>query len=244
MPRRTARLLAGAVVMLASVVGAALPAAAHVTVQPSTATQGSFSELSFRVPTERDDASTTQVEVTFPSEQPLAFFSVKPRPGWDYEVTRASLPEPVEIEGTTITEAVSKVVWTAQSAAAAIGPGEYDDFSVSVGFLPEDDQMVFKALQTYDSGEVVSWIEEAAEGAEEPERPAPTLTLTPPADESSESDGAATAPVEATLAAATSGGGSDGSDGLAVTLAVVGALLGAVGAVLGGLAWRRSRAAD
>jgi uncharacterized protein YcnI len=72
----------------------------------------------------------------------------------------------VEVEGTTITEAVSKVTWTSRSAENAIGPGEYDEFSVSVGFLPEDEQMVFKAVQTYDSGEVVRWIEEAAEGTE------------------------------------------------------------------------------
>lgn len=149
----------------------ALPASAHVSVQPSAATQGGFSAISFRVPTERDDASTTKIEVSFPAEQPLAFFSVKPHPGWDYDVTRSKLPEPVEIEGTTVTEAVSSVTWTARSTEDAIGPGEYDDFSVSVGFLPEDDQMVFKAVQTYDSGEVVSWIEEP--------RRAPTSPSTP-----------------------------------------------------------------
>lgn len=66
---------------------------------------------------------------------------MKPHPGWDYQVVRSSLPEPVEVEGTTITEVISKVTWTSRSAEDAIGPGQYDEFSVSVGFLPEDEQM-------------------------------------------------------------------------------------------------------
>jgi periplasmic copper chaperone A len=233
MPRTFARATTFLTVVVAGTALAVLPAAAHVSVQPTTATQGGFSAISFRVPTERDDASTTKIEVTFPTEQPLAFFSVKPHPGWDYQVVRSALPEPVEVEGTTITEAVSKVTWTSRSAEEAIGPGEYDEFSVSVGFLPEDEQMVFKAVQTYDSGEVVRWIEEAAEGAEEPEYPAPTLKLTPPAE--SEEALAAT-PVAATDDA---GGEDDDGSGLLIGLVVLALLLGGVGAALGGLAFRR-----
>ena len=169
----TRRAAAALAVVAVSVVVTATGAAAHVSVQPGTAEQGGFSALSFRVPTERDDAATTKVEVTFPADQPLAFVSVKPHPGWTDAVKKETLPEPVDAHGTEITEAVATITWTADDAGAAIKPGEYDEFSVSVGFLPEDDQMVFKAVQTYDSGEVVRWIEEAAEGAEEPERPAP-----------------------------------------------------------------------
>ena len=46
----------------------ALPAVAqaHVTVQPGTAEGGGFSVVAFRVPNERDDASTTQLRVTLP----------------------------------------------------------------------------------------------------------------------------------------------------------------------------------
>ena len=71
---------------------------------------------------------------------------------------------------------------------------------MSLGILPDDEQMVFKAVQTYDSGEVVSWIEEAAEGAEEPEHPAPILELTAPqAEDTSTVTGVGdTAPVAAT----------------------------------------------
>jgi uncharacterized protein YcnI len=229
--RPAARLgLIALVTVMLSAVGLA-SASAHVTVQPGTAEQGGFAALAFRVPTESDSASTTKVEVTFPAEQPLAFVSVRPHPGWTYQVSRTKLAKPLEAEGTTITEVVSAVTWQATSAATAIKPGEYDEFSVSVGALPEADQMVFKALQTYDNGEVVSWIEEAAEGADEPEHPAPTLKLTPA---TAEGTGGASASTPAAAAA-----GSDSDDSLAIWLASVALLVGAVAGALSVVALRR-----
>lgn len=236
-PCRTAAVLVTATV--ATVLTAAA-AAGHVTVQPQTAEQGGFAALSFRVPTERDDASTTMLEVTFPTEQPLRFVSVKPHPGWSYEVTRATLPEPVNVRGTEITETVSTITWTADNAAAGIKPGEYDEFSVSVGFLPEADQMVFKAIQTYDSGEVVSWIEEAATGAEEPEFPAPVLTLTAPHDEK-ESD--ATSASDAGGATATES--HDGSSSVGTWLGGTALVVALLATAMAGLALRgRNRPAN
>jgi diadenosine tetraphosphatase ApaH/serine/threonine PP2A family protein phosphatase len=67
-----------------------------------------------------------------------------------------------------VTEAVAKVVWT----GGKIAPGQFEEFDVAMGPLPEDtDQLVFKALRTYDDGEVVRWIDTAAAGAPEPEHP-------------------------------------------------------------------------
>lgn len=179
MTRSASRLLLVGMTCAAALAVTALPASAHVTVQPGTATQGGFTAINFRVPTERPDASTVKLEVTFPAEQPLAFVSVRPHPGWTYKVEKTKLAQPVKVEDTEITETVSKITWTADSPRTAIKPGEFDEFSVSVGRLPESDQMVFKALQSYSSGEVVRWIEQVAEGAAEPERPAPILKLTP-----------------------------------------------------------------
>jgi hypothetical protein len=47
---------------------------------------------------------------------------------------------------------------------------------VSLGPLPQVDQLVFKALQTYSDGDIVRWIEVPAAGAEA-EHPAPVLKL-------------------------------------------------------------------
>ncbi|MEU4680468.1 YcnI family protein [Micromonospora sp. NPDC023737] len=164
-----------------------LPAAAfaHVTVNPGTATQGGYAALTFRIPTESDDASTTKVEVQFPADSPLASLSVKPHAGWSYEITKKKLTTPIEAHGAQISEVIDKITWTAADPQSAIKPGEYDEFSVSAGPLPAADQLVFKTLQHYSSGEVVRWIQEPASGTDEPERPAPVLRLVAEADAAS-----------------------------------------------------------
>jgi uncharacterized protein len=67
----------------------ALPAAAaaHVTLQPSTAPADGFTRLDVRVPNERDDASTVNVDVHLPPG--FAFVSYEPRPGWKVGRRRA-----------------------------------------------------------------------------------------------------------------------------------------------------------
>ncbi|TGD84448.1 DUF1775 domain-containing protein, partial [Mycolicibacterium sp. CH28] len=65
-------------------VGIALsgPAWAHVEVSGTDATQGGYGMLTFRVPTESDTASTTDVLVTLPDDQPIISVSTQPKPGW------------------------------------------------------------------------------------------------------------------------------------------------------------------
>jgi uncharacterized protein YcnI len=229
MPRPLLPLVFTAAFSVAALGLAAAPAAAHVTV-PDPATQGGFGAITFRVPTERTNASTTKLEVTFPADQPLAFLSVKPHPGWTYKVDKAKLPQPVEVEGRQVTEAVNKITWTAATAQSAIHPGEYDEFSVSGGFLPKTDQMVFKAIQTYSNGEVVRWIEQAAPGAAEPEHPAPVLKLVPEQNEQT---------VGLTTQQNMQDVPSRASVNLAIALSIAGLLLGLVAGAVAATALRR-----
>ena len=165
-------------VILAAGAALVLPATsalAHVTVNPREASAGSYAKLAFRVPNERDGVNTTALEVDFPTDHPLASVSVRPHPGWTYTVETAKLTTPVSSDDGSISEAVSKITWT----GGAIKPGEFDEFEISVGPLPDDaDSLTFKALQTYSDGQVVRWIEAAQPGAEAPDHPAPVLTLT------------------------------------------------------------------
>ncbi|MFE2266477.1 YcnI family copper-binding membrane protein, partial [Streptomyces griseosporeus] len=167
----TGALAATAVLALSS------PALAHVSVQPEgAAAKGGYAVVDFKVPNERDNASTTKLEVTLPTDHPLASVMPQPVDGWNVEVTKSKLAKPLEMHGEKITEAVSKVTWTA--TGKGIQPGYFQKFPLSVGKLPEDaDQLVFKAIQTYDNKEVVRWIEVPQEGQDEPENPAPVLTL-------------------------------------------------------------------
>jgi uncharacterized protein YcnI len=176
----TRRLFCCALGTSALLVAAAGPAVAHVTVQPGEATKGGYAKVAFRVPNESDTAGTIKLEVTFPADTPIASVRTKPTPGWTAERRMEKLAKPIESHGSEITEAVRTVVWTAQPGVR-IGPGEFTEFEVSLGRLPEDvDRLIIPAVQTYDDGEVVRWEEApAADGAEEPEHPAPVLELVP-----------------------------------------------------------------
>lgn len=236
--RRLAAVTAG---VTALTIGLALPALAHVTINPGSAEQGGFTKVAFRVPNERDDASTSKLEVSFPTDHPLAFVSVKPVPGWDVKVVESKLPKPVTTEYGEITEAVTKVTWS----AGKIEPGQFQEFEVSMGMLPKDtDQLVFPTTQTYTGGEVVKWADEPKADGSEPERPAPVLKLTPASPEgdghgaaSASSSASATeaAPSVAPVAAVV----TDGSDGTARLLGGAGLLVGLVGIVIGVLGLRR-----
>jgi uncharacterized protein YcnI len=218
---------------------AAPMAAAHVTVNPREAPKGGYAALSFRVPTERDDASTTRLEVNFPTDTPIASVRVQPHPGWEYRIERTELDEPVDLHGEEITEVVSKITWT----GGEIGPTEFDEFGVSVGPLPSDvDQILFPAIQTYDSGEVVRWIDEPpADGEEEPENPAPALTLVEPEEEGGGSSAGGSGGDEAASGLTVENTASqDDVDG-ASTMGIVGIVVGILGLLVGGFALLRTR---
>jgi hypothetical protein len=56
-----------------------------------------------------------------------------------------------------------------------IGPGQFQEFAISGGPLPESGEMVFAAAQTYSDGGVVDWDQPQAPGAAEPEKPVGVL---------------------------------------------------------------------
>jgi uncharacterized protein len=217
---------------------AAAPALAHVTVGSTDATQGGEGAITFRVPTESDTASTTKLAVQLPTDPPIASVSVRPVPGWTHQETTKKLATPVKNDdGEEVTEVVSTVEWTASSAATAIKPGEYGEFSISAGPLPKAKTITFKAIQTYSDGKQVAWIEEAVNGAE-PEHPAPVLTLLPAAAEGGATPSApaptGSAPGTAAASGSTGSGaeagtGSSGTAKAALVLGILGLLAGLVG---------------
>ena len=217
--RRAQRLALGtlAAVVAACLLLLAAPGWAHVTVNPREAVQGGYTALSFRVPNETDDVSTTKVQVFLPQDHPLASVSVRPHPGWHAKVVTKKLATPLSTDDGEVTDGVYSITWTPDRAKDALHPGQYDEFDVSVGPLTEVSSLTFKALQTYSDGTVVRWIDPpAAAGQPEPEHPAPVLTLLPASDDT---------------ASASTGSGSGDSDGTATTalvLSIAALLLGAV----------------
>jgi uncharacterized protein YcnI len=180
--RRTTRLIRTAVIGVGAVallsLSLASPAAAHVTVHPSTIPAGSADiELTFRVPSERDDANTVGLQVFFPANLPLVTVDVRPIPGWTAKVDATTLSSPVRTDDGPVSQVVSDITWTA--TASGIAPGQYQDFDVAAGQIPsESGEVVFKSLQTYSSGEIVRWIQVASPQDPRPDSPAPVLTPT------------------------------------------------------------------
>jgi uncharacterized protein len=217
------------------------PALAHVTVHSHDAAQGGYAKLTFRVPTERDNASTVKLTVHFPKNAPIAGVSVKPHPGWSFKTTTSKPAKPIKTHDGKVTQVVSAITWTADSPATAIKPGEFDEFSVSAGPLPHVSTMTFPAIQTYSNGEVVRWIETAAPGAAEPEHPAPTLDLAPANASSSKASADPSTGPSVTAAAQNAPPSTSSTTSLAIAIAAL--VVAVLAAAVGLIAFRRRGAA-
>ncbi|QQC90278.1 YcnI family protein [Streptomyces alfalfae] len=239
---KMSRIAAAGAVAASAVLVLSAPAFAHVSVSPEgAAAKGGYATVNFKVPNEMDDASTNKLEVSFPADHPLASVMTQPVAGWTAKVTKSKLDKPLEIHGEKIDEAVTKVTWTADGKGG-IEPGTFQKFPVSMGQLPEDaDELVFKAVQTYDNKEVVRWIEPQQKGQEEPEHPAPVLPLTAASDDhhgGAADDTEADAEDGKNENAAADAESSDSSDTTARVLGIVGIVVGAAGVAFGVLAGR------
>jgi uncharacterized protein YcnI len=237
--RNAIRVGAGVGVVIAATLALPGIASAHVSIQPGTVEGGEGAVIAVRVPNERDDASTTSLKLVLPVETPLGSVRTTEMPGWRATTATRKLAQPIDVFGRKVDTVVSQVTWTSTDGAG-IRPGQYKDFNLSLGPLPESGELVFSAVQTYSGGETVSWNEVSADKTTEPEHPAPVLQITPEAgtagtagtgkDASSDATGVATA---ATAPAPTAADGA-GTASLALSGA---ALVVAVFAAV--LAWRR-----
>ncbi|HWV84925.1 MAG TPA: YcnI family protein [Capillimicrobium sp.] len=223
--------------VLAGALAAPAVAGAHVTVQPAQVPAGGHAVLDVRVPNERDDAATVKVQVQVPPG--VTSVSYEPEPGWRTEVEFAKLDTPIETPDGPIIEAVSTVTWTGSGRGdGRIDPGQFRDFRISMAVPGEPgDVLTFKALQTYDSGEVVRWI--GGPGSDEP-----AATVDVVAGPGVDAHGAATggtgdAP-DAAAAPAADADDDGGSDTLAIAALAVAVL--ALLAAFGVLAATRRRA--
>jgi uncharacterized protein YcnI len=229
------------VAIAAMVLAPPCAASAHVTLQPDTAPAGGFTRLDVRVPNERDDKGTIKVDLKLPPGFVSA--SYEPVPGWTVKVAKEKLAEPIKVEGLDVNEQISRITWTGDpKQGGIIAPGQFQDFGLSLA-IPKAKPgatLTFKALQTYQGGEIVRWI-----GPADSDEPAPTVTLT--GADGTEDTGAASGtpganatptPAPAQSAAADDGG----SDGLAIAALVV-AALGLAAGIAGLVVARRARAA-
>lgn len=225
--RATIALGAGALLAVA----VPLAASAHVTVSPSSAKPGSYALVTFKVPNESATASTISVELKLPEATPFTSVSYVPVPGWSTKLITSTLVKPIKIENNTLTDAVTRVVWTANTGSG-IAPGQVQLFPLSLGAVPNTGQIQLDVVQTYSDGTVALWNQAGANV----ESPAPVLYVStaPPASHNADGllttknigDAAPTASVAPT-------------DIVARILAIGGLVFGAVGIVLAVVTLRR-----
>jgi uncharacterized protein YcnI/catechol 2,3-dioxygenase-like lactoylglutathione lyase family enzyme len=204
---------------LLAVLALAAPAGAgaHVRVQPEEAAAGAYAVLRVNVPNESADLTTTRVEVRFP--QGFTYALYQPVAGWSVEV-RMTKAAKSALTGRPIPARVGRVIWTARDRRAEIQPEQFEDFPIAVQIPGRTgDTLTFKAMQTYEDGEVVRWV-----GGPSSRAPAPQVLVTAAEQGAVASEGE---PAE-------DDSGGD-SDGLAIAALIIAILaLAAGGAALAG----------
>ncbi|HEX7311937.1 MAG TPA: DUF1775 domain-containing protein [Gaiellaceae bacterium] len=129
-------------------------ASAHAHVSPSIVPASESQVFTLAVPTEKEDASTTGVELTPP--EGFSIDSFIPSPGWKRDVQKTGSGEDAVI---------TKITWT--------GGDVPTDEDAAFSFLGQTDSSktyTFGVRQTYSDGSVVDW-----NGPESSDTPAPTI---------------------------------------------------------------------
>jgi uncharacterized protein YcnI len=143
----------GALVALAALTFTA-SAFAHAHVSPPVALSGESQVFTLAVPTEKEDATTTGIELTPPDG--FSIDSFVPAAGWKRVATTKGSGEDAQ---------VVKVVWTGGS----VPTGEDAAFSF-LGRASKSGSYSFNVKQTYSDGSIVEW-----NGPESADTPSPVL---------------------------------------------------------------------
>jgi LPXTG-motif cell wall-anchored protein len=213
-----------------------IPAWAHVEVETNRAEAGAKDvTLTFHVPNEQAQATTTGITFIFPADHPLLGVTTTAQNGFTPTLSMVPLATAVQGPKGQVHEVVRSVLFTGGRLAGS----EEKTFAFHVDQLPMDAHtLTFKALQKYSTGATVSWIEVAADGAAEPEHPAPVLVLGQ--GQVAAHPAMASHPVAVTAAAKAGSGASATGLGTGTPLAV--AAGGGLAVAAGGwVLWRRRR---
>jgi uncharacterized protein YcnI len=135
-------------------------AGAHVTLAPRSVPPGGTVDFTIRCPDESGTASTVKLVVQLPVDTRLADVRVPAVPGWRSSTTMRD-------------GAVDTVTWE----GGAIRPHEVGYFHLVATVPATPGPLPFKAVQTYDDGNVVRWIDARAPGEPEPPFPTPIVEV-------------------------------------------------------------------
>jgi uncharacterized protein YcnI len=143
-----------AVAFLAPLIAAA-PAWAHAAISPPVAVTGVLQQFTLAVPTEKEGATTNEIELTVPSG--IGIDSFEAAPGWTRKVSAT---------GSGDAAIVNTVTWSGGS----VPTGEDAVFHFQASITGGAKTYTFTVRQTYSDGSVVDW-----NGSESSDSPSPTI---------------------------------------------------------------------
>jgi uncharacterized protein YcnI len=129
-------------------------ASAHAEISPAVAKAKTAQVFTLAVPTEKENAFTTKVELTPPAG--FAIDSFAPSPGWKRTVQQTGSGEETVIQ---------RVTWSGGHV-----PTEEDAFFQFLASADSSKTYTFQVRQTYSDGSVVDWT-----GPESSDTPAPSI---------------------------------------------------------------------
>jgi uncharacterized protein YcnI len=225
-PRRRTRVFIGALAGVALAVGGPLAASAHIHVTPDTSSAESATTLTFSFSHGCEDFPTTALIVDIPD----GVTNVVPVASAEWSIDRTTSESGV----------VTQVVYT---AAAPIETGIKGEVSMDARFSADvaDSTVPFPVTQECTTGST-AWTEVAAEGEEEPESPAPLVSVGAVAEDDAHGSGGEASDAnseDAAEDAATTASSPAGT--VAVWLGAGGLALGAAALVVAVAALRRRR---
>lgn len=150
--------------VIVSVVGvmiSVMPAFAHVVVKPASVNIAAFQTFTIGVPTEGENP-TIGIKLLIPDG--LNYVSPNVKPGWTITIKKSG-----EGENAKVTE----IDWTGGN----IPVGQRDEFIFSAQVPSSETTLVWKAYQTYQNGDVVSWDQVPTGSDDENVKPYSTTTV-------------------------------------------------------------------
>jgi uncharacterized protein YcnI len=155
MKRRRARVAAVTGVALVAFLTMTSSAFAHAALSPPVAETGVLQQFTLAVPTEKEGATTTEIQLTVPSG--VAIDSFEPEPGWKRTVSSSGSGE-------------SAIVNTVTWSGGAVPTEEDSVFRFQATLTGGSKTYTFGVRQTYSDGSVVEWT-----GAENSDTPSPVI---------------------------------------------------------------------
>lgn len=150
------------------------PASAHVVLAERSAVSGAYYVATLRVPHGCAGSATIALRVTVPPD--IVSARPMPKPGWQVQVIHEPLPQPVVVEGHTLTRRVKEIVWR----DGHLPDEQFDEFSISVKLPDRVGPVYFPVVQTCERGHA-DWVElpPDGQGTQHLQYPAPAVILTP-----------------------------------------------------------------